>query len=68
MAPRAAAAGPDRRAERENVDYDFLAILLDDLAARGARYQRREGPEESDVEGPAFAEPRRAIRPARTCG
>jgi len=36
------------------VDYDFLAILLADLANRGVRYQTVHVQQESDVEAPAF--------------
>jgi endonuclease/exonuclease/phosphatase family metal-dependent hydrolase len=36
------------------VDYDFLGILLADLAARGVRYEVVHVQEESDVEAPAF--------------
>jgi endonuclease/exonuclease/phosphatase family metal-dependent hydrolase len=36
------------------VDYDFLAILLADLAARGVRYEIVHVQQESDVEAPAF--------------
>ena len=36
------------------VDYDFLAILLADLAARGVRYEMVHIQQESDVEAPAF--------------
>jgi endonuclease/exonuclease/phosphatase family metal-dependent hydrolase len=36
------------------VDYDFLAILLADLAARGFRYEIVRIQQESDVEAPAF--------------
>lgn len=35
------------------VDYDFLAILLADLAARGERYHVAHVQQESDVAGPA---------------
>ena len=42
-------------ANAETVDYDFLAILTDDLAALGADYRVAETQVESDVEGPAFA-------------
>ena len=35
------------------VDYDFLQILLDDLAALGQRYEVVHVQEESDVSGPA---------------
>jgi Endonuclease/Exonuclease/phosphatase family len=36
------------------VDYDFLAILLADLANRGVQYQTVHVQQESDVEAPAF--------------
>ena len=36
------------------VDYDFLAILLSDLASRGTRYEVASAQQESDVEAPAF--------------
>jgi endonuclease/exonuclease/phosphatase family metal-dependent hydrolase len=36
------------------VDYDFLAILHDDLVARGVRYETVHVQQESDVEAPAF--------------
>ncbi|HEX6757001.1 MAG TPA: endonuclease/exonuclease/phosphatase family protein [Propionibacteriaceae bacterium] len=36
------------------VDFDFLAILLADLAARGVRYEIVHVQQESDVEAPAF--------------
>ena len=36
------------------VDYDFLAILLADLAVRGIRYEIVHIQQESDVEAPAF--------------
>jgi hypothetical protein len=36
------------------VDYDFLAILLADLANRGVHYQTVHIQQESDVEAPAF--------------
>jgi endonuclease/exonuclease/phosphatase family metal-dependent hydrolase len=36
------------------VDYDFLGILLADLAARGIRYEVVHVQQESDVEAPAF--------------
>jgi hypothetical protein len=36
------------------VDYDFLAILLADLASRGVHYQTVHVQQESDVEAPAF--------------
>ena len=35
-------------------DYDFLAILLADLADRGVRYETVHVQQESDVEAPAF--------------
>ena len=37
-----------------DVDYDFLAILLSDLASRGTRYEVASAQQESDVEAPAF--------------
>jgi endonuclease/exonuclease/phosphatase family metal-dependent hydrolase len=37
-----------------DVDYDFLAILLSDLANRGTRYEVASTQQESDVEAPAF--------------
>ena len=36
------------------VDYDFLGILLADLAARGIPYEVVHVQQESDVEAPAF--------------
>jgi len=36
------------------VDYDFLAILLGDLAVSGARYRVASAQTETDVEAPAF--------------
>jgi len=36
------------------VDYDFLTILLADLANRGVRYEIARVEQESDVEAPAF--------------
>jgi hypothetical protein len=36
------------------VDYDFLAILLNELASRGTRYEVASAQQESDVEAPAF--------------
>jgi endonuclease/exonuclease/phosphatase family metal-dependent hydrolase len=42
-------------ANAETVDYDFLAILLADLARRHQRYEAVHVQQESDVEGPAFA-------------
>jgi endonuclease/exonuclease/phosphatase family metal-dependent hydrolase len=41
-------------ANAATVDYDFLAILLADLAARHQRYEAVQVQQESDVEGPAF--------------
>jgi endonuclease/exonuclease/phosphatase family metal-dependent hydrolase len=38
----------------QHVDYDFLQILLDDLAADGVRYQAVSTQVESDVEAPSF--------------
>jgi Endonuclease/Exonuclease/phosphatase family len=37
-----------------DVDYDFLAILLSDLASRGTPYEVASAQQESDVEAPAF--------------
>lgn len=37
-----------------DVDYDFLAILLSDLAADGVRYEAVSTQVESDVEAPSF--------------
>jgi endonuclease/exonuclease/phosphatase family metal-dependent hydrolase len=37
-----------------DVDYDFLQILLDELAARGLHYEAVEVGERADVEGPSF--------------
>jgi endonuclease/exonuclease/phosphatase family metal-dependent hydrolase len=42
------------RPDATAVDYDFLAILLADLAARGVRYEIVRVQQESDVEAPAF--------------
>lgn len=42
------------RPDATQVDYDFLAILLADLANRGIRYQTVHIQQESDVEAPAF--------------
>jgi hypothetical protein len=39
------------------VDYDFLQILLDDLAAAGEPYVAVSVQQESDVEGPSFLGP-----------
>jgi endonuclease/exonuclease/phosphatase family metal-dependent hydrolase len=36
------------------VDYDFLQILLDELAARGLHYQAVQVGNRADVEGPSF--------------
>ena len=41
-------------ANAETVDYDFLAILLDDLARRHQPYEAVQVQQEADVEGPAF--------------
>ena len=41
-------------ANATTVDYDFLEILLADLAAAGAPYALVDEQEESDVEGPSF--------------
>ena len=41
-------------ANATTVDYDFLAILLADLAAAGTPYALVDEQEESDVEGPSF--------------
>src|SRR5688572_17584500 len=41
-------------ANAEHVDYDFLAILLADLAAIGQPYVAVNIQQESDVEGPSF--------------
>jgi endonuclease/exonuclease/phosphatase family metal-dependent hydrolase len=38
----------------ETVDYDFLQILLDALAARGLDYDKVHVQQEIDIEGPAF--------------
>jgi len=42
------------RPDAIEVDYDFLAILLADLANRGVRYEIVQVEQESDVEAPAF--------------
>jgi len=42
------------RPDAIKVDYDFLAILLADLANRGVRYEIVQVEQESDVEAPAF--------------
>jgi hypothetical protein len=42
-------------ADSLTVDYDFLAILQQELLARGLQYEAVSVQEESDVEGPAFA-------------
>jgi hypothetical protein len=41
-------------ANASQVDYDFLATLLADLANRGIRYEPAHVQQLSDVEGPAF--------------
>lgn len=38
-----------------DIDYDFLQILLDELAERGQKYRAVSVSEESDVEAPSFA-------------
>jgi endonuclease/exonuclease/phosphatase family metal-dependent hydrolase len=38
----------------ETVDYDFLQVLLDDLAARGASYVAVDVANRADVESPSF--------------
>jgi endonuclease/exonuclease/phosphatase family metal-dependent hydrolase len=40
--------------EATQVDYDFLRILLDDLAARGAHYTVAATGDRADVEAPSF--------------
>lgn len=45
--------GPLDGSPAETVDYDFLATLLADLAARGERYHVVNVQQESDVAGPA---------------
>jgi endonuclease/exonuclease/phosphatase family metal-dependent hydrolase len=50
LPPSASFATPDAT----TVQYDFLAILLDDLAALGTPYTSVQVQQESDVEGPAF--------------
>ena len=42
------------RTDATEIDYDFLATLLTDLAARGASYETVQVQQESDVEAPAF--------------
>jgi endonuclease/exonuclease/phosphatase family metal-dependent hydrolase len=42
------------RPNATEVDYDFLAALLADLANQGARYETVHVQQESDVEAPAF--------------
>ena len=42
------------KANATQVDYDFLAILLADLANRGVAYETVHVQQESDVEAPAF--------------
>ena len=42
------------RPDASEVDYDFLATLVADLAARGTRYEIVRVQQESDVEAPAF--------------
>src|SRR4029453_6114782 len=42
------------RPDASEVDYDFLATLVADLAARGIRYEIVQVQQESDVEAPAF--------------
>jgi endonuclease/exonuclease/phosphatase family metal-dependent hydrolase len=42
------------RHDAPEVDYDFLATLVADLAARGIRYEIVQVQQESDVEAPAF--------------
>ena len=42
------------RPDATEVDYDFLATLLADLANRGVRYEIVHVQQESDVEAPAF--------------
>lgn len=41
----------------QTVDYDFLQILLDDLAARGTRYVAASVANRADVESPSFTGP-----------
>lgn len=45
--------GPLDGSPAETVDYDFLQILLDELAALGERYHVAHVQQESDVAGPA---------------
>jgi endonuclease/exonuclease/phosphatase family metal-dependent hydrolase len=42
------------RPDASEVDYDFLATLVADLAARGTRYEIVRVQQQSDVEAPAF--------------
>jgi endonuclease/exonuclease/phosphatase family metal-dependent hydrolase len=42
------------RPDASEVDYDFLATLMADLAARGIKYEMVQVQQESDVEAPAF--------------
>jgi endonuclease/exonuclease/phosphatase family metal-dependent hydrolase len=46
--------GPLDGSPAETVDYDFLQILLDELAAHGQRYHVAHVQPESDVAGPAI--------------
>lgn len=48
--------GPLDGSPATTVDYDFLQILLDALAARGERYRVVNVQEESDVAGPALVD------------
>lgn len=48
--------GPLDGTPATTVDYDFLQILLDDLAAIGQRYEVVHVQEESDVSGPAVVD------------
>jgi endonuclease/exonuclease/phosphatase family metal-dependent hydrolase len=48
--------GPLDGSPATTVDYDFLQILLDDLAALGQRYEVVNAQEESDVSGPAVVD------------
>jgi endonuclease/exonuclease/phosphatase family metal-dependent hydrolase len=43
------------RTDATEVDYDFLAILLSELANRGVDYEIVQVEQESDVEAPAFS-------------
>ena len=45
------------------VDYDFLDLLLGELASLGLRYDPVQVQDEADVEGPAFPDPRREAAP-----